>query len=395
MPVLSLISVEATKYTRPNWTEISLTALQHNFRTITDFVAPNATVCAVVKCDGYGHGAVECARALEQESATWFGVTSTDEGIRLRDAGITGRILVMTGFWRGEEEAIVHYDLTPAIWERAHVEALENAAAKLGKAPCDLPVHLKIDTGMARLGLPIAELDDFADVLRSAEHVVLEGVFSHFASSEVLDSPGVDRQLAKFESSVAALATHGLTPVYQHMSNSAAVIARPNTWKNMVRPGLALFGHCLPFTSVVSGTPDASLELPLQPVLSWKTRVIAMRDVAAGQAVGYNGAHVTHSPTRLAVIPVGYGDGFTRQLSCSGRVIVRGSYAGIAGNVSMDLTTIDVTAIPGVSIGDEVTLMGSSGDCSISVWEHASYAMTVPYEILCGLSPRVPRKYVE
>ncbi len=378
---------------RPTWVEVSLTALRHNFCTVRDFVSPNATVCAVVKADAYGHGAPECAKALEAEGALWFGVTSADEGIILRDAGITGRILVMTGFFRGEEEAIVKYDLTPAVWDWNHIELLEDAARKLDHDT--VPVHLKVDTGMSRLGIDLRDLPTFVGVMHDAEHVVLEGVFTHLASSEIIDAPDVDAQMVRFEDAIQTLIEAGFSPVYYHAANSAAIAVRPNTWKNMVRPGLSLYGYYLPFASVVSGTPDASLELPVQRVLSWKTRIMSIRDIGSHQPVGYNGAYVTQSPTRIAALPVGYADGFSRQLSSRGRVIVRDDYAAIIGNISMDITLIDITGIPGVDVGDEVILVGQSGRRKITAWEHASLANTVPYEILCGISKRVPRKYVD
>ena len=381
---------------RPTWAEISLPALRHNFRTLQQFVAPNATVCAVVKADAYGHGAAECARALEKEGATWFGVTSTEEGLQLRQAGITSRILLLAGFWRGEEEAILEYDLTPAVWDRSHIELLENAAKRMEKGKrLIVPVHLKVDTGMARLGVGLPDLATLVPVFKSAQHVVLEGVFTHLAAAEVLDAPGTDAQVGRFEDAVTALIEGGLSPVYFHMANSGALAARPNTWKNMVRPGLALYGYYLPFTSAITGTPDSSYELPVQPALTWKTCIIALRDVAAHQRVGYSGAYVTQAPAKIAVLPVGYADGLSRQLSSRGRVIVRGDYAAIVGNVAMDLTLIDVTGIPGVEVGDEVILLGAAGARRVTAWDHASLSMTLPYEVLCGISRRVPRKYLE
>jgi len=381
---------------RPTWAEISLPALRHNFRTLQQFVAPNATVCAVVKADAYGHGAVECARVFEKEGATWFGVTSTEEGVQLRQAGLTSRILLLAGFWPGEEEDILQHDLTPAVWDWSHIELLEGAADKLktGKRQT-VPVHLKLDTGMARLGVSREDLVTFTQVFKSAHHVVMEGVFTHLAAAEVIDAPGTDAQIGRFDDAVTALIESGLSPVYYHMANSGAIAARPSTWKNMVRPGLALYGYYLPFTSVVTGKPDSSYELPVQPVLSWKTRIIALRDVAAHQPVGYSGAYVTQAPARIAVLPVGYADGLSRGLSSRGRVIVRGDYASIVGNISMDLTLIDVTGIPGVEVGDEVILLGASGTRRVTAWDHASFSMTLPYEVLCGISKRVPRKYVE
>jgi alanine racemase len=379
--------------TRPTWVEVSLATLQHNFRTIQDFVAPDATVCAVVKADAYGHGAVECARALEKEGAVWFGVTSTEEGVQLRQGGVTGRILLMTGFWRGEEEAVVQHDLTPAVWEWWHIELLEDAAERLKHET--VPVHVKVDTGMARLGLPMADLGLFAQMLKEAQHVVPEGLFTHLASSEVIDAPDVDAQLSRFEDAAQTVIESGLSPVYYHIANSAAIATRANSWKNMVRPGISLYGYYLPFLSAITGVPDASLELPVKPVLSWKTRILSIREVPARTRIGYNGAYMTQSPARIAALPVGYADGLSRQLSNRGRVIVRDDYAAIVGNVSMDITLVDITGIPGVDVGDEVTLLGQSARRKITAWEHASHAGTIPYEVLCNISKRVPRRYVD
>ena len=379
--------------TRPTWVEVSLTALRHNYRTLHDYCAPEATICAVVKADAYGHGAVECARALEKEGAMWFGVTSTEEGVQLRQGGVTGRILLMTGFWRGEEEAVVANDLTPAVWEWWHIELLEDAAERLGHET--VPVHVKVDTGMARLGVGMADLGLFAQMLKDAQHVVAEGLFTHIASAEVIDAPDVDAQITRFDDVITTVIESGLSPVYYHMANSAALTTRPRTWKNMVRPGIALYGYYLPFLSAITGTPDASLELPIAPILSWKTRVISMRDVPSRTPIGYNGSYITQSPARIAALPVGYADGFSRHLSSRGRVIVRDDYAAIIGNVSMDVTLIDVTGIPGVDVGDEVILIGKSARRTITAWEHASHAQTIPYEVLCNINKRVPRKYVE
>ncbi len=379
---------------RPTWVEVSLGALRYNFRTIQDHVAPQATVCAVVKADAYGHGAVECARALEAAGAKWFGVTSTGEGVALREAGIGGRILLMTGFWRGEEEAVVRQRLTPAVWARSHIQLLEDAAAKGGTAE-RVPVHLKVDTGMARLGIPPTELAGFAKFLLSARRVVLEGVFTHIASSEIVDAPDVETQITGFDQALATLSQQGLSPAVVHMANSAAIATRPRTWKSLVRPGISLYGYYLPFTSVNGRAADASLALPVKPILSWKTRILSLRDVSAGQPLGYNGAYVTQAPSRIAALPVGYADGLSRKLSSKGRVIVRDGHAPMVGSISMDLTLIDVTGIPGVEVGDEVILIGSKGGSSITAWEHARLALTIPYEVLTSLSKRLPRRYVE
>ncbi len=356
-------------------------------------MAPAATVCAVVKADAYGHGAQGCARALETEGATWFGVTSTHEGMLLREAGVAGRILVMAGFFRGEEEYIVANNLTPTVWDRSHIELLEDAAEKLGKGAVN--VHLKVDTGMTRLGANLSDLPQLAQAIRQARHVRAEGFFSHLASAEVVDAPSVDQQMERFGRASAAILEHGLSPHYYHIANSAALCTRAQTWMNFVRPGLALYGYHLPFVSAVTGAPDNNHELPVVPVLTWKTRVIQLRDVPARTAIGYAGAYVTKAPARVAMLPIGYADGLNRQLSSRGRVIIRGDYAPIIGNIAMDLTTIDVTGIPGVDVGDEVIIIGSQGERTITPWEHAAHASTIAYEILCAISKRVPRKFVD
>ena len=385
---------------RPTWAEISLRALRNNFHAIQQVVGSNASVCAVVKANAYGHGAVECARALESAGAQWFGVTSTDEGLELRQAGINGRILLMTGFWRGDEAELIRANLTPAVWEAWHVEALQSAAKK-GSGP--MAVHLKVDSGMARLGVPMPELPSFLKRLKSAPNLTLEGVFTHLASADMLDASDVSEQIKQFEEAIRLVEQAGFAPKYYHIANSAAIVTYPETWnikrnhsKNMVRPGISLYGYSLPF--VRAGKQQgrsAPKPLDVRPVLSWKTRIISLRTVPFGQHVGYNGTFVTRRESRVAVIPVGYADGFNRMLSSRGRVIIRGQYAPVVGRVSMDITLVDVTDIADVAIGDEVLLIGSSGDLSISAWDHAQLASTIPYEILCNISNRVPRRYVD
>src|SRR3954470_8792108 len=293
------------KFTRPTWAEVSLTALQHNFATIRDFVMPSA-VCAVVKANAYGHGNIQCAKALQAEGAKWFAATDCAEGVTLRDAGIKGRILLLSGFWKGEEEAIVEHDLTPVIWEPPQVKLLEHAAKKLDRA--EFPIHLKVDTGMARLGTALADLPQVVQALHSSHSIYLEGMCSHFSSAEVFDGPATEDHLLRFETAYAIVTEFGLLPQMVHVCNSAGIVARPNAWKEMVRPGISLYGYYVPFVSV-TGAEEPSLELPIVPVLCWKTRIMALRDLDAGQPVGYGGTHRTQAPAKIAVLPVGYGDG--------------------------------------------------------------------------------------
>ncbi len=405
--------------TRPTWADISLANLRHNFQAVHRHVGKNVTVCAVVKADAYGHGAIECARALQEEGAQWFGVTSLDEAIPLRESGIRSRILLMTGFWRGEEEELVHLNLTPTVWEHWQIERVDKAAARLGVS--HQPVHLKVDTGMGRLGVSMAELPTICSVLKSAKNIFLEGFSTHLASSEVLDAPSSEEQLKRFGAAIRIVHEAGFDPPLIHAANTGAVISRRESWHNMVRPGIALYGYYLPFERAGREVSGAGLRLPVKPVLTWRTRILSLRDVPAHQALGYGGTYITKAPARIAVLPVGYADGLNRQLSSGGRVIVKQNYAPIVGRISMDLTLVDVTGLTGIAVGDEVILLGSvsaeemeaeeknkPGDylsrelilsdphmdgLNMDAREHAQLAHTNPYEILCNISKRVPRRY--
>jgi alanine racemase len=388
--------------TRPTWADVSLAAFTHNFELIRNFVAPHATVCAVVKCDAYGHGAAECARALEIAGAEWFGVTSADEGIGLRQAGICARILLMGGIWRGEAEAVVENNLTPAVWSSEQIADLNSAAERLGRS--SFPVHIEVDTGMSRQGVQPHRLAVLLEAARRAKFICIEGMHSHLASSEVVDAADVNDQIGAYQQALAQLASAGIRPACLHLANSSAILAHTKAWREvdqfgnrptiLVRPGISLYGYYLPF--VDSQGHEASLDaLPVQPVLSWKTRIIDIRDVSAGQGIGYNYAHVTSAPARIATLAVGYGDGLNRGLSNRGCVLVRGEHAPIVGKVSMDVTTIDITNVARVEVGDEVALLGRQQDRCITAWEMARTLDTIPYEVLCAIGKRVPRRYSE
>jgi alanine racemase len=378
--------------TRPTWADVSLTTLRQNFRTVQKHVSAAVTVCAVVKADAYGHGAVECSKSLEAEGARWLGVTALDEAIPLRDAGVRANILLMTGFWRGEEAEIVRLHLTPTVWEPSQIESLDKAAAGLGVA--QHPVHLKVDTGMGRLGVGIDQLPAVLNVLRSAKHLTIEGLSTHLASSEIMDAPSVAEQERSFEAARRMVRDAGFEPRFVHVANTSAVISRRETWNTMVRPGVSLYGYYLPFQRAGREVSGGTLRLPVKPILTWKTRILSLRNFGANQALGYGATYVTKAPAQVAVLPVGYADGYNRQLSNRGRVILREHYAPILGSISMDLTLVDVTGIPGVSVGDEVILLGTCDGLSVDALEHARLANSSPYEILCNISKRVPRRYV-
>jgi alanine racemase len=376
--------------TRPTWAEVSLATLRQNFRAVVKHAGVGVTVCAVVKADAYGHGAVECSRALQEEGAKWMGVTSLDEAIPLRDAGIESRILLMTGFWRGEESEIVRLRLTPTVWEPWHIECMEKAAAS---GTVRQAVHLKVDTGMGRLGVSLDELPVVLKALSAAPHLLLEGLSTHLASSEIMDAPSVAEQERRFEEAQRVVRAAGFGPELVHMANTSALISRRETWNRMVRPGVSLYGYYLPFQRAGREVSGGTLRLAVKPVLTWKTRILSMRNFAANQALGYGGTYVTKAPAHVAVLPVGYADGYNRQLSNRGRVIVRDHYAPIIGSISMDLTLVDVTGIPEVTVGDEVILLGTRDGLSVDALEHARLANSSPYEILCNISKRVPRRY--
>jgi alanine racemase len=380
---------------RPTWAEVSLEALRNNYRRVSKLVSRQIPVMAVVKADAYGHGAVECALALAGSGAKWFGVTSVEEGVQLRQGGVKGRIVALSGFWPGEEAALVEHDITPTVWEPKQIELLSAAVRRVRKNIKPVPVHLKVDTGMTRLGVSLGNLEGLLRSLHPRDPLFLEGALTHLASAEVVDAPDCEAQITCFEAALRRISNAGVKLAWVHMANSAAIMTRNQTWKNMVRPGIALYGYALPVSSQ-NGTPLAEpAKLELEPALAWKTRILTLRDVPAGQPVSYDASYTTKAPARIAVLPVGYADGFSRQLSSKGRVLVRGEFALVVGKVTMDLTMVDVTAVSGVEVGDEVTLIGGSGEQKITAWEHASIANTIPYEILCNISKRVPRKYVD
>jgi alanine racemase len=373
---------------RPTWAEVNLPALQHNFHTLQKLVGPQTTVCGVIKADAYGHGSPICAKALEAAGAEWLGVTSTEEGAQVRDIGVNTRLLLMTGFWHGEEDEVVARQMTPAVWDPWHIESLQQASAK---RKANTPVHLKVDTGMTRFGVNICDLEQRLEQITSSPDLELEGVFSHLASAEVIGADDVEAQREAFCRVRDTVLHWGFRPRYFHIANTAATISRPDARLDMVRPGLALYGYSLRFATTTAGVRGPEFPVDLKPALAWKTRIISMREVDAGRAVGYGGTFTTTKRTRIAGLPIGYADGLDRRLSSRGQFIVRDRYAPILGRVSMDITLVDVTEIPDAQVGDEVLVIGSTPNCTVSAWDHAHLAETIAYDILCAISERVPR----
>jgi alanine racemase len=389
---------------RPIWAEVSLGALTHNFRAIRAHInpsrqtgapkGPRRKVLAVIKSNAYGHGIVPVARALSKARADWFGVTCSAEGAELRASGIREPILILTGFWAGEERRILDNHLTPAIMSVDQLRLLEKAAAqqrKPRKRPFDF--HLKIDTGMNRLGIPPSEVPAFARALGECEHLRLAGTFTHIASSEVFTTEQTVEQELTFDSVLACMRALGLDPGIVHMANSAAIVSRPSTWRDMVRPGAILYGYHQ-FFEPSELNPEMEAKLSVRPVLSFRARIVSIKDLPPGARVGYNARWTATNPSRVAVLAAGYADGLVRVLSNKGRVIVRGEIAPIVGTVSMDLTTADVTGIASARVGDIATIYGTDGGTTQSVPDVAQIANTASAELLCALGKRVPRFYL-
>ncbi|MEK6406742.1 MAG: alanine racemase [Acidobacteriota bacterium] len=371
---------------RPTWAEINLDNLIHNYRVTSAAVGPGVAIMAAVKSDAYGHGAVECASALEKAGAKWFGVALPEEGVTLRDSGITSSILCLGGFWDGQEESIISHQLTPAVFLLDTLERLNRAARAAGLVA---DYHLKVDTGMGRLGVLCAELDSFLEGAARFENVRLDGVMTHLASADCPDKDEFTlRQMRLFENAVESVRARGHTPVWIHEANSAGAHAYPRSRGNLVRLGGVLYGLWRDVT-------NSSIEpLDWRPVMSLRTRIMLLKTVPAGAALGYGGTFVTARESRIATLAIGYEDGLRRALSNRGKVIVRGQLAPIVGRVSMDLTLVDVTGVEGAARGDEVVIIGGQGSSQITVEEVAAQIGTLSYEVTCGISDRVPRVYL-
>jgi alanine racemase len=375
---------------RPCWAEISLSQLKENLAVIRKHVGPERKVLAVVKADAYGHGAVPVSRALEEARVDALGVACVAEGLELRQAGIRAPIVVLTGFFPGEEKDLIEHGITPGITEVGQVDRLAQAAA--GRR---LRIHVKIDTGMGRLGVPCSDIPRLLDRLASSPNLELEGLYTHFASSEDFTSPQTDEQVRCFEKAREQFAARGFRPPLIHLANTGATVARPETWGTMVRPGSMLYGY-LSFFKFPEGqdrSAEFAARLPVKPALTLKAQVYLIREYAAQAPLGYGANFVTQRPSRIAVLPIGYGDGWRRGLSGRCRVLVRGQFAPTVGTIGMDLTLADVTDVPGAQPGDEVVLIGTNGKASILPTEPARALGTVASEVLSGLTKRVPRLY--
>ncbi len=372
---------------RPTWAEINLDALAANFQLVKKHVGADVNVMAVVKANAYGHGAVECAHRLEQEGANWFGVALPEEGIELRTAGATRPVLCLAGFWEGQAGLCLQHKLVPVVYRLDMLEAIDRAAGDRGTVA---DVHLKIDTGMGRLGVRFDEVADFAPQLKRLKNIRVDGLMTHFAAAdEPSCEPLTHDQIQRFQNAVAAFREQGHDPTFQHLANSAGIFAEPGSWGNMVRPGGVLYGLWQDILSPSDRAQD------FHPVMSLHSRISLLKWVPEGETVGYGCTFEASRKTLVATIPIGYDDGYMRALSNRGHAIIRGVFATVIGRISMDLTLIDVTNVPDVTVDDEVVLMGESSGQSVTAAYLAKTAGTLSYEVTCGIGQRVPRVFIE
>lgn len=372
---------------RPTRAEISLDNLVHNLRVMREAVGAGVAIMPALKADAYGHGAVPCALALEAEGVEWFGVALPEEGIKLRQAGVTVPILCLGGFWDGQEDLLIEQGLTPVMFRLDLLERLNEAARRAGIV---VEYHLKVDTGMGRLGVPHGELDRFLEGAARFENVRLDGMMTHFAAADASDGVEfTERQIDLFEEALRKVRRSGFTPQWVHQANSAAAHACMRARGNLVRLGGVMYGMWR------DATRSDIAPLDWRPVLSWKTEIMLVKTVRAGTPLGYGGTFVTKRESRIATLPVGYEDGLRRALSNQGRVLVGGEFAPIVGRVSMDLTLVDVTDVAGATVGDEVVIIGGQGGKRITAEDIAELLGTISYEVTCGISDRVPRVYVK
>jgi len=387
---------------RPCWVEISTRALEDNFRFLRTLAPPESELLAIVKADAYGHSLALCARAAVRAGARWLGVTSVEEGMAARARCPDSRIVIIGGVFPGQEAAVVDHRLTPVLWEPFQLEAIESAARQRSAEPGSVPVHLEIDSGMSRQGRTLADLDPVLARFGPRSPLRIEAVTTHLYASDESNGRSSAAQLGRLEEALARvilaaaakwLSVGASAALLGNDAQHIAALARRFGLKLMLRPGLALYGVVPRFAPPFEAEPQALTEARrhLQPVMTWKTRVVSLLDVSPGAEIGYNGTFVATEPMRLALIAAGYADGLDRSLGNRFTLLVRGERAPLVGRISMDQAVIDVTEISGVEPGDEVVILGSQGEGTITAFDHADACGTIPWEVFTRIGGRVRR----
>lgn len=390
--------------TRPCWVEIQTRALEDNYRFLASLTAPDTDLLAIVKANAYGHSLELCAPAVVRTGARWLGVTSVEEGVAARAICPEARILVISGNFPGQGEDVVRHQLTAVVWEPWQLDDLECAARKAGLNDRALPVHLEIDTGMSRQGADAHGLAAMLARFAAPSPLAIEGVMTHLFAADEADGRVTKEQLSQTDAMLRKVKAAGLNPEWLNVGNSAALLAGQAStiaalasrhgMKALLRPGLALYGLIPEYDPVFEPGEPATLAAArkcLQSVLSWKSKVVSVRSVSAGVLVGYNGTFVATEPMRLALVAAGYADGLDRRLGNCFSLLVRGRRAPLVGRISMDQAVLDVTEIPDVAAGDEVVLLGNQEGETITAFDHATAAQTIPWEIFTRIGARVPR----
>ena len=372
---------------RPTRAEISLDALEHNFTQIKKRTGNTRKVLTVIKANAYGHGAVRIAQTLEDLGVDFFGVATCEEAVELRQASITTPIIVLGGCFQGQGVYAHQFDLIPVVYTLESAEELSRCASTNN---CTIPIHLKLDTGMGRLGILPSETGLFIQKLARLKGLEVEGVLSHLADTNQENHSGLEftrRQIELFNQQVEELSKMGINPRYRHLANSAASIDELPESFNLVRPGIMLYGSY----------PAKRFQqaIDLQPLMSLRTKIISLKKVPRGSSISYGRTFTCERESLIAALPIGYADGYSRSLSNRGEVLIRGTKAPVVGVVCMDMVMIDVTDVPGVSLGDEVVLMGSQGHETITAEDIAEEMSTISYEFFCGIGHRVPRVYTK
>lgn len=367
---------------RPTVATIDLGAIARNYRRVADRLGAGRALFCVVKADAYGHGAAAVSRRLASEGADRFAVAVAEEGVALRRAGVSGEILLLN--FSDPSDAGLHraYGLVPTLHDLEQARAFA-AATRAFETP--LPVHVKLDTGMGRIGFRPEEVYALAAVVGGAKGLAVAGTFTNLAAAEIRDSPETPRQVETLRECVGKLTAAGVRPGLVHVANSAGVLFHPGAHFDGARPGLALYG--------VSPSETGGGDVGLEPAMTLETRVMSVKEVPAGTPLGYGGRFVTSRPSTIATLPIGYHDGFRRSFSGRVRVLMRGSELPVVGAVSMDLTLVDATGV-GARPGNRVVCLGAEGAARVTAWDLARAAETIPYEIFCGIGSRVPRVYV-
>ncbi len=367
-----------------SYVEVDLDAIAHNIRTLKTHVGPRVALMAVVKANAYGHGAVEVAQTALKHGAERLAVARAGEGIELRKAGITAPILAMSYTPPGDMDAVVAHNLTVAVTERETAEALSARAVAQGRI---MPVHVKVDTGMGRFGLLPEEVVPFLNWLTTLPNLTLEGLYTHFAVADLADKTYTREQFRIFQRVAAEAQTAGHTIPLRHVANSATILDLPDMHLDAVRPGVATYG--------LRPSGEVPPALPLRPALAIKSHVARVRTLPAGSSISYGRTYITPRETPVALIPVGYGDGYHRLASNRGAVLINGKRAPIVGRVCMDQFVVDISLVGSVKLGDEVVLLGRQGDGYITAEEIAGWTETINYEVTTSLLPRLPRLYRE